>query len=49
MKYTPWLRKLQQVASVLFSLALMLKTIPLGTYEHITDAEQVSFKKWDSI
>lgn len=27
----------------------MLKAIPLGTSEHITDAEQVSFKKWGSI
>lgn len=35
--------------SVLFSLALILKTKPLGTYECITDAEQVSFKKWGSI
>lgn len=48
-KHTPWLRKLQKSSSVLFGLALMLQTIRLGTYEHITDAEQVSFKKWGSI
>ena len=49
MKHISWLRNCSKVASVLFSLGLMLKTIPLGTYEHITDAEQVSFKKWGSI
>lgn len=51
MKCTPWLRKPQESSlSFFFSLALMLKKIYLfGTCERITDAEQVSFKKWGSI
>jgi hypothetical protein len=38
-----------RAASVPFTLAQKLKALPPGTCEHITDAEQVSFKKWGSI
>lgn len=45
----PGSENFSKAASVLFCLALMLKIVPLGNYEHITDAEQVIFKKWGSI
>lgn len=38
-----------RTASVPCTLALILKALPPGTREHITDAEQVSFKKRGSI